>query len=60
MDISEAARAMGKLGNQAKMKKISPERRREIALNAIRTRWAKTPKSERSKTRARRGKEGAA
>jgi predicted KAP-like P-loop ATPase len=40
-----AAVALGRLGGlkggKARMKKLSPERRREIASNAARTRWAK-------------------
>lgn len=40
-----AAVALGKLGGKkggpARMEKLSPERRREIASNAARARWAK-------------------
>ena len=40
-----AAAALGRLGGlkggRARAKALSPERRREIALKAIRTRWAK-------------------
>jgi hypothetical protein len=40
-----AAVALGRLGGlkggKARMKKLSPERRREIAMTAARTRWAK-------------------
>ncbi|MGH9747222.1 MAG: hypothetical protein ACRD59_14080 [Candidatus Acidiferrales bacterium] len=43
-----AAVALGRLGGlkggKARMKKLSPERRREIAMNAARTRWAKEKK----------------
>ena len=40
-----AAVSLGRLGGlkggKARMKKLSPERRREIAMLAARTRWAK-------------------
>ena len=42
-----AAVALGRLGGKnvkARMEKISPERRREIASRAARTRWAKERK----------------
>jgi hypothetical protein len=35
----------GKKGGKARMEKLSPERRREIASNAARTRWAKEEKN---------------
>jgi hypothetical protein len=34
--------ALGRLGAKARQEKVTPERRREIAREAIRTRWAKT------------------
>jgi hypothetical protein len=41
-----AAVALGRLGGlkggKARAKKLSPERRREIARNAVLTRWQKT------------------
>jgi len=36
----------GKRGAQARMDKITPERRKEIAKNAIAARWAKRTTSE--------------
>lgn len=36
-----AAVALGKLGGKARKKKLSPERRKEIAQIAIKARWAK-------------------
>lgn len=45
MDIREYFVEMGRIGGkkgvQARMEKISPERRREIARKAIAARWAK-------------------
>ena len=38
--------ALGRLGAKARQEKLSPEQRREIARNAIRTRWAKTEEKE--------------
>jgi hypothetical protein len=44
-DIREYFREMGRIGGksgaQARMEKLSPERRREIAQKAIAARWAK-------------------
>ena len=44
-----AAVALGRLGGlkggNARMHKLSPERRREIAMRAARTRWAKEKES---------------
>lgn len=44
-DISEAAKALGQLGaskgGKARAEKLTPERRREIAKNAVQARWAK-------------------
>jgi hypothetical protein len=36
-----AAVTLGSLGGKARAKKLSPERRREIARKAIETRWAR-------------------
>ena len=48
-DIREYFAKMGRIGGQkglaARMEKVSPERRREIAQNAIAARWAKQDKS---------------
>jgi hypothetical protein len=38
---AELGRLGGLKGGRARARALSPERRREIALNAIRTRWAK-------------------
>src|SRR5439155_11359118 len=47
-DASEAAKALSNLGaskgGEARARKLSPERRREIARAAVETRWAKTGK----------------
>jgi len=44
-DIREYFRKMGEIGGKAgvaaRMEKVSPERRREIAQKAIAARWAK-------------------
>jgi hypothetical protein len=44
-DIREYFRKMGQMGGKAgvsaRMEKVSPERRREIAQKAIAARWAK-------------------
>jgi hypothetical protein len=44
-DVRDYFVEMGRIGGQkgaaARMEKISPERRREIAQNAIAARWAK-------------------
>jgi hypothetical protein len=37
---------MGQLGGRARIKKITPERRKEIARNAARVRWAKERKKK--------------
>ena len=39
--------ALGRLGAKARQEKLTPERRREIARNAIRARWAKAKKKRR-------------
>ena len=41
---AELGRLGGLKGGRARAKALSPERRREIALKAIRTRWAKKKK----------------
>ena len=45
-----AAVALGRLGGlkggKARAEKLSPKRRREIAVKAIRTRWEKSRKSK--------------
>ena len=38
---NKAAQALGRLGGQARAKKLSRKRRREIARNAARKRWGK-------------------
>jgi hypothetical protein len=47
-DIREYFARMGRIGGQkgleARMEKVSPERRREIARTAISARWAKRKK----------------
>lgn len=42
----EAARKGGLLGGPSRARAISPERRREIALKASQTRWAKRDSSQ--------------
>lgn len=37
---------LGRLGGKARIKKITPERRQEIARNAARARWAKESKKK--------------
>lgn len=41
-----ARRQGGLKGGKARAEKLSPERRREIALNATRARWAKTSREK--------------
>jgi hypothetical protein len=41
-----AAVALGRLGGKARLKTMTPEQRRRIALKAIRTRWAKAAKEK--------------
>jgi len=41
---SAAAKRAGLIGGQARAKALTPERRKEIADKAIRTRWKKSPK----------------
>jgi hypothetical protein len=40
-DKNPHAVALGRIGGKARLQKITPERRREIARKAINTRWAK-------------------
>jgi hypothetical protein len=42
--IRAAFQKQGKKGGQARAGKLSPARRREIAVLAARARWGKTPK----------------
>jgi hypothetical protein len=42
-------REFSRLGLKARMEKISPERRKEIARKAAQTRWAKKPESQGAK-----------
>ena len=42
----KAAQALGRKGGAARRDKLSPERRREIALSAARRRWGKTQDSQ--------------
>jgi hypothetical protein len=37
---------LGQLGGKARIKKITPEKRQEIARNAARARWAKERKKK--------------
>ena len=39
-----SAVALGRLGGKSRARKLTPERRKEIAQNAINTRWAKDKK----------------
>lgn len=41
-----AAVALGRRGAKARMKKLSPEKRREVARIAAAARWKKKPKEE--------------
>jgi hypothetical protein len=43
-----AAAELGKLGGPARAKSLTPERRREIARNAAKARWDKSPASART------------
>lgn len=45
-----AAVTLGSLGGKARAKKLSPERRREIARKAIETRWARQKSVKKSQT----------
>ena len=39
--------ALGQLGGKARVQKLTPERRQEIARNAVLARWAKYKKRQR-------------
>jgi hypothetical protein len=39
--LSDYFAAIGRKGAKARMKKISPKRRKQIAQNAVKVRWAK-------------------
>jgi len=41
---------LSKVGNRARQKKLSPERRREIAVAAARARWSKQPEQTATET----------
>jgi hypothetical protein len=49
-DKNPNAVALGRLGAKARQEKLAPEKRREIAQNAIRARWAKTKKKKKTST----------
>jgi hypothetical protein len=49
-DKNPNAVALGRLGAKARQEKLTPEKRREIAQNAIRARWAKTKKKKKTST----------
>jgi hypothetical protein len=56
--VLEVVRAWGSQGGQERAKRLTPERRREIATKAVMARWAKakgTADGEKSRTRGRRG-----
>jgi hypothetical protein len=42
--MAEMGRRGGKIGGKRKLETLSPERRKEIALNAARARWANNGK----------------
>ena len=44
--LSEYFSAMGRRGARVRMKKVSPKRRKEIAVNAVKARWAKRKKGK--------------
>jgi hypothetical protein len=44
--LSDYFAAMGRKGAKARMKKISPKRRKQIAVNAVKARWAKQKKAK--------------
>ncbi len=51
-DLSKAAAAMGRKGGAARAEALSPERRRQIARDAVRARWdALTPAQRRRQMR---------
>ncbi len=43
LEVLEMGRIGGQKGVAARMEKVSPERRKEIAQKAIAARWAKRP-----------------
>ncbi len=43
-DKNPHAVALGRIGGKARLQKLTPEKRREIARKAINTRWAKARK----------------
>jgi hypothetical protein len=45
--LSDYFAAMGRKGAKARMKKVSPKRRKQIAVNAVKARWAKRKKGKR-------------
>jgi hypothetical protein len=45
--LSDYFAAMGRKGAKARMKKISPKRRKQIALIAVKARWSKRKKGKR-------------
>jgi hypothetical protein len=45
-DKNPHAVQLGKMGGLARLEKLTPERRREIARNAAKTRWAKEKKKK--------------
>jgi hypothetical protein len=51
--LSDYFAAMGRKGAKARMKKISPKRRKQIAVNAVKARWAKRKKGKRGVGRKR-------
>lgn len=48
-EISEGARALGRLGAKARSEKLSPAERKQIGQRAIAARWAKAGKAKREK-----------
>lgn len=52
--LSQYFSALGRKSVKARMRKLSPEKRQEIARNAARARWAKARNSKEAKRRARR------
>jgi hypothetical protein len=43
-DKNPHAVALGRIGGKARLQKLTPEKRREIARKAINTRWARARK----------------
>jgi hypothetical protein len=52
--LSEYFSALGRKSAKAKMKLLSPKKRREIARNAAKARWAKTKRRKKVKSGAGR------